>query len=146
MNWYFPKDAYQKSDGFSEVRLKKSTPSPWKRRKTTSSATFCATGAWGLRTKSKWSFYNLKLAFWNIIAKISGYWLRPLHRLSFYWFIRTVLTILIQKYTSTQELTFLNMTFTEKRHRFFIFFDTKFHKWQDFTRLKLKSRKIQSWF
>ena len=35
--------------GVSEVRLKKySNPSPWKRRKTTSSAVFCATGAWGL--------------------------------------------------------------------------------------------------
>ena len=32
--------------GVSVVRLKKnSTPSPWKRRKTTSSAIFCATGA-----------------------------------------------------------------------------------------------------
>ena len=28
--------------------LKNSTPSPWKRRITTSSAIFCATGAWGL--------------------------------------------------------------------------------------------------
>ena len=35
--------------GASEVRLKKnSTLSPWKRRKTTSSVTFCATSAWGL--------------------------------------------------------------------------------------------------
>ena len=32
--------------GVSEVRLKKnSTPSPWKHRKATSSAIFCATGA-----------------------------------------------------------------------------------------------------
>ena len=32
--------------GVSEVQLKKnSTPSPWKRRKTTSFAIFCATGA-----------------------------------------------------------------------------------------------------
>ena len=31
--------------------LKKSTPSPWKRRKTTSSAISCATGVWGLRQK-----------------------------------------------------------------------------------------------
>ena len=35
--------------GVSEVRFKKnSTPSPWKRQKTTSSAVFCATGVWGL--------------------------------------------------------------------------------------------------
>ena len=35
--------------GASEVRFKKnSTSSPWKGRKTTSSATFCATGVWGL--------------------------------------------------------------------------------------------------
>ena len=33
----------------SEVRFKKkSTPSPWKRQKTTTSAIVCATGAWGL--------------------------------------------------------------------------------------------------
>ena len=40
--------------GVSEVRFKKnSTPSPWKCRKTTSSAIFCATGARGLNlTKS----------------------------------------------------------------------------------------------
>ena len=37
--------------GVSEVRFKKnSTPSPWKRRKTTLSAIFCATSAWGLRS------------------------------------------------------------------------------------------------
>ena len=34
--------------GVSEVRIKNSTPSPRKRRKTTSSAIFCATSAWGL--------------------------------------------------------------------------------------------------
>ena len=34
--------------GVSEVDLKKSTASPWKRRKTTSSAIFCATGVRGL--------------------------------------------------------------------------------------------------
>ena len=32
----------------SFVRFKKSTSSAWKRRKTTSTAIFCATGAWGL--------------------------------------------------------------------------------------------------
>ena len=35
-------------EGVSEVRFKKnSTPSPWKRRKTNSSAIFCGTGALG---------------------------------------------------------------------------------------------------
>ena len=44
--------------GVSEVRLKKSsTFSLWKRRKTTSSAIFCATGVWGLKTGRQ----NLKL-------------------------------------------------------------------------------------
>ena len=38
--------------GVSEIRLKKnSTPSPWKRRKTTSSAILRATGAWVLNYK-----------------------------------------------------------------------------------------------
>ena len=33
--------------------LKNLTPSPWKRRKTTLSAIFCATGAWGLTFRFK---------------------------------------------------------------------------------------------
>ena len=47
LNWYFPKDAIWRGSVRSD--LKNSTPSPWKRWKTTSSATFCATGVWGLR-------------------------------------------------------------------------------------------------
>ena len=53
--------------GVSEVRFKKnSTPSPWKYRKTTTSALFCATGAWGLkpfeltcpiRQRGRWNFH-----------------------------------------------------------------------------------------
>ena len=49
LNSYFTKDAHQKSEGgghWGPIK-KKSSPSPWKRRKTTS-ATFCATGVWGL--------------------------------------------------------------------------------------------------
>ena len=34
LNRYFQKNAHQKSDRGSEVRFKNSTPSPWKRRKT----------------------------------------------------------------------------------------------------------------
>ena len=52
LNRYFPKYAHQKYDeGSVRSDLKNSTPSPWKRRKTTSSAFFCATGAWLLKTE-----------------------------------------------------------------------------------------------
>ena len=61
LNLFFPKDLHQKSEGVNEVRFKKnSTPSPWKRRKTTSSATLCATGVWGL------NFYRMKRASWDL--------------------------------------------------------------------------------
>ena len=45
--------------GVSEVRFKKnSTLSPWKRRKNNSSATFCATGVWGLKMLKQFSYWE----------------------------------------------------------------------------------------
>ena len=44
------------------ILKKNSTPSPWKRRKTTSSATFYATGAWGLSN----FFLNFHRISWTI--------------------------------------------------------------------------------
>ena len=43
--------------------LKNSTPSPWKRRKTSSSATFCATGVWGLKNLMIHWVLKIKLKF-----------------------------------------------------------------------------------
>ena len=50
--------------GVSEVQLKEnSTPSPWKRRKTTSSAIFCATSAWGLNFHQKLKYLYFETLF-----------------------------------------------------------------------------------
>ena len=46
---------------------KNSTPSPWKRRKITSSATFCATGAWGLKMTGISRFINNSPAIYWIL-------------------------------------------------------------------------------
>ena len=58
--------------GVSEVRSKKnSTPSPWKRLKNTSSATFCATSAWGLRPFT----LNLHFLTYFCICYLEWHWI-----------------------------------------------------------------------
>ena len=47
---------------------KNSTPSPWKRRKPTSSATFCATGVWGLT-----SFFMSLVYIWYFFRSALSY-------------------------------------------------------------------------
>ena len=51
--------------------LKNSTPSPWKPRKTSSSAVFCAKGVWGLNSldeefQNSQTFQSFKLYFWYV--------------------------------------------------------------------------------
>ena len=49
---FFKRCASKNGGGQGDRILKKSTPSPWKCRKTTWSATFCWTGVWGLNEKN----------------------------------------------------------------------------------------------
>ena len=52
--------------GVSEVRLKKSTPSPWKRRKTTSSAIFLRYGRLKLKVEKQYDSNIIWVYFWRI--------------------------------------------------------------------------------
>ena len=57
--------------GVSQVRFKKnSTPSPWKHRKTTSSAIFCATGAWGLTWRPCFESWALRKFVLNSLLTV----------------------------------------------------------------------------
>ena len=71
LNRYFPKAAHLKSEEGQWGPIKKnSTPSPWKRRKTISSAFFCASGAWWLKCSKNKRHYNI---MYDIIVHDEGF-------------------------------------------------------------------------
>ena len=85
----FSKDGHQKSERgqWNPNMKKKSTFSPWKRRKTTSSAFLCATSAWGLRNffSVEFEFFVLRAFYVEIfiwIAKVTLKW----HNLHHFFF------------------------------------------------------------
>ena len=73
--WSWYKKPLKNERGVIKVPLKKNpTPSPKKRRKTTSLATFCATGVWGLSYRSNFSTIHLVLdeGFYSIVKILSN--------------------------------------------------------------------------